>query len=59
MLTFRYYCLDENEKIIRGDNIMAQDLAAAIKAARKLCQSAAGGHPERIEIWQGAKRLYP
>lgn len=59
MVEFRCYCLNEERKIIREDSVSAADVLAAVKAARRLCQSVDGVLCERVEIWQGERRLYP
>ena len=59
MPEFRCYCLSTDDKILRGHSIEAEDLAAAIKTARELCQGHDGAHPDRIEVWQGTRLLHP
>lgn len=58
MTEFRVYCLDSDNKIIRGETVHVEDLPQAIEAARGYCQPP-GAHPERVEIWRGATRVYP
>lgn len=59
MTEFRYYCLNEERKVIREAHVSAADVFAAVQAARRLCQSGDGVLCERVEIWQGEQRLYP
>lgn len=58
MPDFRYYCLNENDRIVMGAHLVADDLHTAIRAAYEACR----GHPHftasRIEVWQGTSRLY-
>lgn len=47
MAHFRVYCCDESGAILKGEDIEAEDLTAAIEAGRALC----GLYPQ-MEIWQ-------
>ncbi len=58
MLQFRYYCLNADDRIVLGDHLAASDLDAAIRAAYEACRDHPHFPSSRIEIWQGARRLY-
>jgi hypothetical protein len=55
---FRYYCLNENDRIILGAHLVAVDLSAAIRVAYEACRDHAHFTSSRIEVWQGTTRLY-
>jgi hypothetical protein len=55
---FRYYCLSGEDRIILGDNLFVSSLDAAIRAAYEACCDHPHYPSSRIEIWQGARRLY-
>jgi hypothetical protein len=55
---FRYYCLSGSDHIILGDNLFVPNLDAAIRAAYEACRDHPHYPSSRIEIWQGARRLY-
>jgi hypothetical protein len=55
---FRYYCLNGNDRIILGADLVAVDLRAAIEGAYEACRDHPHFASSRIEIWQGATRLY-
>jgi hypothetical protein len=59
MPVYRCYCINGENRIVLGEYVEASDLNAAIKAARELCRSHPGAHPDHIEVWLGTKRLYP
>lgn len=59
MVEFRCYCLGSDNKIIRGDSVLAEDVTTAIEIARTRFRSIGGAHPDRIEVWQGERRLHP
>ena len=48
---FRYYCLNEEDRIVLGDNLMAPDLDSAIRAAYEACRDHPHFPSSRIEIW--------
>jgi hypothetical protein len=58
MTDFRFYCLNDKNRIIRSGDLDVLDLDAAIRDAYQDC----GDHPRlpssRIEIWQGISQLY-
>ena len=58
MTAFRFYCLDPQDQIIVGDNLEVPDLEAAIQAAYRACRDHPHFSTSRIEVWQGASRLY-
>ena len=58
MAEFRFYCLNDQDHIIVGDNLDVLDLAAAIKAAYRACREHPHFSSSRIEVWQGTSRLY-
>ncbi len=58
MTEFRFYCLDAENKIIRGETVRVKNLTDAIDAARNSCRQL-GGNSDRIEVWQGRIRVYP
>jgi hypothetical protein len=58
MAAFRFYCLDPQNRIIVGDNLDVLDLEAAIHAAYHACRDHPHFSSSRIEVWQGASRLY-
>jgi hypothetical protein len=58
MAGFRFYCLDPKNSIIVGDNLDVLDLEAAIHAAYHACHEHPHFSSSRIEVWQGASRLY-
>lgn len=55
---FRFYCLNEEDRIVIGDHLMAPDLDSAIRAAYEACRDHPHFPTSRIEIWRGATRLY-
>jgi hypothetical protein len=55
---FRYYCLNANDRIILGADLVAVDLRMAIEVAYEACRDHPHFASSRIEIWQGANRLY-
>ena len=58
MTAFRFYCLDHLDRIIVGDALDVLDLEAAIEAAYRACRDHPHFSTSRIEVWQGASRLY-
>ena len=58
ILTFRYYCLDDDGRIIAGKFIEAVDLGAAIVQALAACSDHHLERATRIEIWAGTRQLY-
>jgi hypothetical protein len=58
MATFGFYCLDPHDQIMVGDNLDVLDLEAAIQAAYHACKEHPHFSSSRIEVWQGASRLY-
>ena len=57
MPEFRYYCLNDAGKIMRGVHVTVPTLAEAIQTAHRDCAS----HPARssgVEIWQDNRCLY-
>jgi len=58
MAVFRFYCLDTLDQIIVGDHLDVPDLEAAIQAAYYACKEYPHFSSTRIEVWQGASRLY-
>ncbi len=58
MPEFRYYCLDVQDRIVIGDNLVVSDLDRAIEAAYEACRDHPHFPSTRIEIWQGTVRLY-
>jgi hypothetical protein len=57
-MQFRFYCLNEEDRIVVGDNVAAPDLDSAIRAAYEACRDHPHFPTSRIEIWQGSMRLY-
>jgi hypothetical protein len=57
MAEFRFYCLNDHDRIIVGDNLDVLDLEGAIQAAYCACRDHAHSSG-RIEVWQGTSRLY-
>lgn len=55
---FRYYCLNDENRIIVGANVEAPDLRSAIRAAYDACRDHPHFSSARIEVWQGATMLY-
>jgi hypothetical protein len=57
---FRFYCLDldPQDQIIVGDNLDVLDLESAIQSAYRACRDHPHFSSSRIEVWQGASRLY-
>jgi hypothetical protein len=51
--------LDADNRIISGEDIEAIELSMAVQAARSLCKKHREAHPDRIEVWHGANRVYP
>jgi|HubBroStandDraft_6_1064221.scaffolds.fasta_scaffold255154_2 hypothetical protein len=57
MHTYRCYFLDHHERISADESIDADAPTDAIDRARAmLC---ARPHHQAVEVWQGARRLYP
>jgi hypothetical protein len=54
---FRCYFLDAQDHISAREDIEADTLAAAIDRALAMLKSRP--HHRSIEIWQGARRVYP
>ena len=57
MPEFRYYCLNDAGKIMRGVHVTAPTLAEAIQTAHRDCAS----NPARsggVEVWQDDRCLY-
>lgn len=58
MADFRYYCLNESDRIILGAHLVADDLHTAIRTAYEACRDHPHFGSSRIEVWQGTSRLY-
>lgn len=58
MADYRFYCLNEDNRIILGDYLEATDLDSAIRAAYEACRDHPHFSSSRIEVWQGIRRLY-
>ena len=58
MAEFRFYCIDDHDQIIIGDNLDVLDLESAIQAAYHACRDHPHFSSSRIEVWQGTSRLY-
>ena len=57
MPEFRYYCLNDAGRIMRGVHVTAPTLAEAIQTAHRDCAA----HPTQssgIEVWQDDRCLY-
>jgi hypothetical protein len=52
------YCLNDQDHIIVGDDLDVLDLEVAIQAAYRACREHPHCSASRIEVWQGASRLY-
>jgi hypothetical protein len=57
-MEYRFYCLDANNKIVSADTIRADSVEEAVAAARESC-SGAGFQSDRVEVWQGTRRVHP
>ena len=57
MHIFRCYFLDDQEHITVSENIEADTLVEATDRAHAMLRGRP--HHRSIEIWQGARRLYP
>lgn len=55
---FRYYCLNEEDRIVLGSHLIATDLPAAIREAYDACRHHPHFASNRIEVWQGSNKLY-
>lgn len=55
---FRYYCLNGQDRIILGANVIAVDLRAAVQVAYEACRDHPHFASSRIEVWQGPTKLY-
>jgi hypothetical protein len=58
MAAFRFYCLNDQDRIVLGDNLDVLDLEVAIQTAYRACRDHPHLSSSRIEIWQGTSRLY-
>ena len=52
---YRYYLLDEHDKIVFEAWVECSDLAAAVAIARASVDRHEGASPDRIEIWHNEK----
>jgi hypothetical protein len=57
MQTYRFYFLDQNDRINADESFEADAPADAID--RALAMLCARPHHRAVEVWQGARRLYP
>lgn len=48
---YRFYCLDDNGRIVSGTDVEALDDFAAIEIAQERCKD------ETIEVWQATRRV--
>jgi len=55
---FRYYCLNGQDRIILGADVIAVDLRTAIQVAYEACRDHPHFASSRIEVWQGPTKLY-
>lgn len=58
MQAFRYYCLDQHDRIFAGVDITALDLGAAVRVAHEGCRNHPRIPTSRVEVWQGSRCLY-
>ena len=58
MAEFRFYCLNDQDHIVLGGNLNVRDLELAILDAYGVCRDHPHSSTSRIEVWQGASRLY-
>jgi hypothetical protein len=58
MAEFRFYCLDDQDHIVLGGDLDVLDLGAAVQDAHRACRDHPHFPSSRIEVWQGATRLY-
>jgi hypothetical protein len=58
MTEFRFYCLNDQDRIVLGGDLDVLDLDAAIQDAYRACREYPHFPSSRIEIWQGRSRLY-
>ncbi len=57
MPRYRCFCLTDDERIITGAFIEAENVAAAVEVARQQWREAVGF--DHLEIWLGRERLVP
>jgi hypothetical protein len=57
MPRYRCFCLTDDDRIIAGAFIDAEDLPAAVEVAREQWRDAVGF--DHLEIWLGRVRLVP
>jgi hypothetical protein len=58
MAFFRAYFLDTDDHVIMGEDVEAPELSSAIDTARRMSVRYPGAHPDRFEVWKGARRVF-
>ena len=55
---YRCFCLTEDDRVAWGLHLEAANLDLAVEAAHRACREHLHTSTSRVEVWQGAEKLY-